>query len=369
MSGYFWNLFWLNLRSAIDQRATDAALLPRDDAIAFTASKWIWTATSVAKAVRGFRKDFTPPLGKSLIAADIIVAADNELTFWVNGDLVGSASGTRFASRFCVDLLPSFNVFAVNASTTAVANGAFIATILLTYSDGTTDTILSDTTWRSSTTVPAGFEQLSFDDTAWPGATAVGAYGAAPWSTVFIPQNPPSVSLTGATWIWTNVIPASGDLPPSSRAFRKTFVPPPNAVPSSATIIITADNSYILYVNGVEVGRENDWPVAQQYTVNLAPASEIVLAVLANNTLTSPAGLLLSMEVNMSVAGRGNCTAGMFVHSDTTWVSTKGAIPVGWELPGFNDSAWPAVAGEGAYPTATPWTTVTVEKVAAPVNA
>ncbi|KAJ7466899.1 hypothetical protein FB451DRAFT_1259459 [Mycena latifolia] len=354
--------------SVIDHRAIESSLSPRADNLVFTASKWIWTATTVASAPRAFRKDFTPPLGKSLIAADIIIAADNRFTLYVNGEVIGSAAGDRWAKRFCVDLLPSFNVFAVQASTTAAANGALIATILVTYSDGTTDTIVSDSSWRASNTVPAGFEQLSFDDIAWPAATTVGAYGAATWGTVFVPTNPPTVSLTGATWIWTDVVPASGTLPAGRRAFRKTFVPASGQVPVSANIIITVDNAYTLYVNGVEVGTGSTWETAQHYRVNLAPASELVLAVLATNTVASAAGVLVSMEVNMVAAGRANCTAGVFVQSDRSWKSTTGAIPAGWQLPGFNDSAWPAAVAEAVYP-ATKWGTVSVAAASPPVDA
>lgn len=352
----------------VADRTIDTTLAPRAQNLAFTNSKWIWTSTTVAGAARAFRKDFTPPLGKSLIAADIIITADNRFTLYMNGEVLGSATGERFAHRFCADLLPSFNVFAVQASTTAAANGAFIATILVTYSDGTTDTIISDSSWRSSNTVPVGFEQLSFDDTAWPAATTVGAYGAATWGAVAIPTNPSTVSLTGATWIWTDVVPASGTLPAGKRAFRKTFVPAPGQVPASADIIITVDNAYTLYVNGVEVGTGTTWRRAQHYHVNLAPAAELVLAVLATNTEPSAAGVLVAMEVNMMEVGRANCTAGVFVQSDRSWKSTTGAIPTGWQLVGFDDSAWPAAAAEVVYP-ATKWGTVTVDAAFPPVNA
>lgn len=343
--------------------------MPRADTLGFSASKWIWTATTASNAVRALRKDFTPPFGKSLIAADVIIAADNSLTLFVNCDLIGSAEGTRFARRFCVSLLPSYNVFAVNASTSAAANGALIATILVTYSDGTTDTIVSDSSWRVSNSVPAGFEQLSFDDTAWVAATTVGNYGASPWTTVFIPADPPVVSITGANWIWTDVAPASGiEYPAGQRVFRKTFIPAAGEIPISATILITIDNAYTLYVNGVRVGSGSNWKVGQHYTVNLLPTPELVFAVVATNTVLSAAGLIASIEINMAAAGRVNCSAGALVISNASWKSPKGAIPTGWELPGFDDSAWPAVKVESAY-TGSPWGPVTFAAPSPPVTA
>ncbi|KAJ7142030.1 hypothetical protein C8R43DRAFT_1071285 [Mycena crocata] len=340
-------------------------------ALSFASSKWIWTPTDTPNAFVALRKDFTPPLGKSLIAAEIITTADNAMQLFVNGDFIGSGTPihrARFANRYCVDLLPSLNVFAVNASTTATSGGGVIATILLTYSDGTKDTILSDSSWRVSKGLPAGFTQLSFDDTAWPVASVAGVYGAQPWGTVFIPASPVVLGLERAQWMWTDVVPASGTVPAGSRAFRRTFIPAPGQIPASASIIVAADNQYTLFVNGVSIGSGTNWKVAQRYTVNFAsPPEEVVLAVRATNTVASAAGVIVAVEINMQPSGRANCTAGSFVMSDAVWKSTKGAIPAGFEQPGFDDSAWPPVVAEATYP-AKPWGAITIAAPSAPVT-
>jgi hypothetical protein len=315
------------------------------------------------------RKDFTPPLGKALVAAEILIDAQNMFTLYVNGDLVGSAAyRINFPYRFCVNLLPSYNVFAVNAST-VTTDGALLASILLTYSDGTTDTLVSDSTWRVNKGLPTGFEQLSFDDTAWPGATVVS--GSLP---DFIPSDPPVVTLEHGEWVWTDVVPASGTVPAGQRAFRRTFTPAPGQIPASATIIITADNQYTLYVNGVTVGSGTNWRVAQRYTINFAtPTSEVVLAVLATNNAASAAGVLAVMEINMQPTGRNNCTAGAYVLTDARltaeqWKSPKGAIPAGFEQLGFDDAEWPVVVSEEVYAVGPTWGTVTISTVSTPVT-
>ncbi|KAJ7262730.1 hypothetical protein B0H12DRAFT_1217511 [Mycena haematopus] len=366
-----------SLASVTAENVTTAGLAPDvTSSLDFTASKWIWSsATATANTFVGFRKDFTPPVGKALIAAEIIFTVLLNLDFYVNGVYIGSSNTPArpgFARRFCVDLLPSYNVFAVNASTTTSGanNGAFIATILVTYSDGTTDTIVTDSSWRMKSGIPLGFEQPSFDDTAWPVATVVGSYGVGAWDdvSVYIPADPPVLQLARAQWIWTDVVPASGTLPVGSRAFRRTFAPAPGQVPGVATIIITADNEYTLYVNGVTIGSGTSWKTAQKYTVNFASApTEVVLAVLATNTAASVAGVLVAMEINMVPSGRVNCTAGAFILSDAGWKSTKSAIPTGWEQPGFDDSAWPAAVAEAYYPAA-PWDTVTIAAPSPPVT-
>ncbi|KAJ7243887.1 hypothetical protein B0H12DRAFT_1236247 [Mycena haematopus] len=323
----------------------------------------------------GFRKDFTPPVGKALVMAEMISTVISSLDLYVNGVYIGSGGipgRPGFARRFCMDLLPSYNVFAVNASsaTSGTDDGGFVATILVTYSDGTTDTIITDSSWRMKSVIPLGFEQPSFDDTAWPVATTVGSYGVSAWDQelAYIPTDPPVLNLTCTQWIWTDVIPASGTLPAGSRAFCQTFKPAPGEVPGVATIIITADNEYTLYVNGVTIGSGTNPKIAQTYTVNFASTpTEVVVAVLATNTAASVAGVLVAMELNMVPSGRVSCTAGTFILSYEGWKSTKDVIPTGWEQPGFDDSTWPAVAAEATYPGA-PWGTVTVAAPSPPVT-
>jgi hypothetical protein len=123
-----------------------------------------------------------------------------------------------------------------------------------------------------------------------------------------------------------------------------------------------------LWVNSVKVGTGSTWQHGQHYRVDLMPAVELFLTVLATNTVTSAAGVLISMEINMVEAGRANCTAGLFLGTDVSWKSTKGVIPVGWQLPGFDNSAWPAVVSEAVYPV-TRWGTITVGAALPPVNA
>ncbi|KAJ7122295.1 hypothetical protein C8R44DRAFT_876595 [Mycena epipterygia] len=355
--------------SVVDARAATA-----QTALGFTASDWIWTSTTTSGAFVGFRKDFTPPVGKALIASEILITAADQLGLFVNGEYIGAGTPPdrgRFAQRYCVDLLPSFNVFAVNASINSATNGGMLATILLTYTDGSTDMLVSDSSWRVHSGLPAGYEQPSFDDTTWTTATVAGTYQNFVYGVASIPSNPAVLNFNHAEWIWTNVVPASGKLPAGSRAFRRTFTPAAGQLPMSANIIIAADNEYTLYINGVTIGSGTNFKTAQHYTVNFAtPPSEVVLAALVTNTGTaaSTAGLIFVMEVNMVPSGRANCTAGSFALSDALTKSVTGAIPAGFEQPGFDDSAWPATVAEETYAAGPNWSTITIAAASPPVT-
>jgi hypothetical protein len=69
-----------------------------------------------------------------------------------------------------------------------------------------------------------------------------------PWNAVLVDihTDPPVLGLEHTQWVWTDVVPASGTLPAGSRAFRRTFPLAPGRVPQTATILISADNSYSL---------------------------------------------------------------------------------------------------------------------------
>ncbi|KAJ6620268.1 hypothetical protein B0H10DRAFT_2432905 [Mycena sp. CBHHK59/15] len=326
--------------SASLQSSAQSAIAPRAAALDFSGSTWIWTnevnGGNAPVGARAFRKNFVAPYGKTPVSADILITVDNSLTLYVNG------------------LEPCLNVFAVTAVNGATAPNlaGLLAAIQITYSDGTTSKIVSDTTWRASP--------------CWMPATAEGAYGVGPWGQIAIPSDPPTLSLTNANWIWTNEV-VNGKAPPGSHAFRRTYTPPAGLTATSATIIMVADNEYSLYVNGVLVGSGTDFHVAQRYTVNLAPAPNVVFAVYATNTATvnNPAGLLAAIEINS--AADCNCTAGAFLITDGSWKYNTGT-PAGFQLPGYDDSAWPNAFGEGAEGVA-PWGTTTVVSAPGPINA
>ncbi|KAJ7901250.1 hypothetical protein B0H13DRAFT_2515978 [Mycena leptocephala] len=350
-----------------DVTSTSVARRAAANTLNFNSSDWIWTSSITADTFVGLRKDFTPPTGKALIAADIIISGNSNMNLFVNGEYVGSGvppAQWRLGNRFCVDLLPSFNVFAVNASTGGAGNPGLLAAILLTYSDGTTDTLVTDSSWRAHTGLPAGFAQTSFDDTTWPWPRT------SERDAVVIPQSPPAITLYRAGWIWTDVVPASGKVPAGSRAFRRVFTPAPNQNPMSASILITADD-YTLYVNGVPIGSGSNWRVAQHYTVNFAVGTtEVVFAVLATNLAPSAAttaALIVAAEINMVPTGRTNCTAGSVLVSDALWKSTKGAIPSEFEQPGFDDSTWPAALNQEIYGGSI-WGDITIAAPSPPVT-
>jgi hypothetical protein len=130
-------------------------------------------------------------------------------------------------------------------------------------------------------------------------------------------------------WIWN-----PGGTPAAHTCwFRKTFDLPADERVSHAVAKIVVDNAYILYLNGKEIGRGDDWHKPGMYDV----AAELVsgrnlLAVEARNDADA-FGLLFGMSVNLD----GDRT--IDIASDKTWqTSLKSAA--GWEGSGFRAAGW-----------------------------
>jgi hypothetical protein len=58
-----------------------------------------------------------------------------------------------------------------------------LAAIQITYTDGSTSNVVSDSTWKVNKVVSTGFELPSTDDSSWAAATPLGKNGVDPWGT------------------------------------------------------------------------------------------------------------------------------------------------------------------------------------------
>ncbi|KAF5311958.1 hypothetical protein D9619_003784 [Psilocybe cf. subviscida] len=202
----------------------------------FDNSLWIWSAESnppnAPPGLRAFRKTFTAPSGKTLQSASIILTVDNEFTFFVDGQSIGqSLSETdawKSAQAFTAPLSGTSAVFAVNATNLPDPNSGgdsaagLLATICITFTDGSSQTIVSDITWKVFNTVPAGFQSPSFNDLSWNAAHSQGAFGVAPWNKDAI------VTTSPATGGQSAPLSASTVLSPTSIPFLTTNLPAPS---------------------------------------------------------------------------------------------------------------------------------------------
>ncbi|GAB4084692.1 glycoside hydrolase family 78 protein [Myceligenerans cantabricum] len=166
-------------------------------------ARWIWTPESTAPQAppdpRAFRTTRTTPDGREASTAEILITGDDSFRLWVNGDLVGGTEGAenewQTGHRYEVELAGDRNVFAVRTTNTPHADGTdspagLLAAVRIHYDDGSTDDLVTDTGWLASRTVPDGFEEPGFDDSAWQPAVVQAPYGSGPWGRGVSVQQP-----------------------------------------------------------------------------------------------------------------------------------------------------------------------------------
>jgi signal transduction histidine kinase len=151
---------------------------------------------------------------------------------------------------------------------------------------------------------------------------------------------PEASELAIGNWIWTsNVLDRQ-----TCRLWRDFDLPKDSPV-VKATLRITADNAYTVYLDGVEVGRGGDPNSLTEYDVTwwLPPGHHILAVEAFNDTLD--AGVVLGLRAKLS-SGR---EVGVF--SDASWrVAANGDRH--WKTRAVPDRDWPpastvAYAGQG----------------------
>jgi putative heme-binding domain-containing protein len=152
-----------------------------------------------------------------------------------------------------------------------------------------------------------------------------------------------------AQWIWFDEGDPLSNAPAETRYFRKAFEI--SRPVTEATLRLTADNSYRVWINGALVGQGNSWMQLDRYDVKkrLVPGKNVV-AVEAHNE-GGPAGLV----VHLSYVPKG--LKRLALASDGTWKSSRSAGP-GWQKVGFDDGRWGKARALGPFGRTGPWNSV-----------
>ena len=121
-----------------------------------------------------------------------------------------------------------------------------------------------------------------------------------------------------ANWIWHEEIELDRRvLPkPGTRLFRKTFSTNSGPAIQAAEVVMTADHSFELYLNGQAITSAEDWRDVQRFEVPVdLLAKENIIAVRGKNEgiIANPAGLLFSMRLQYADSSF------QFIHSNRSW--------------------------------------------------
>jgi len=140
-------------------------------------------------------------------------------------------------------------------------------------------------------------------------------------------------ALAGSSWIWHPDENGAVRAPAGTRYFRRVIQMSP-ATLSSADIMITADNSYTLWVNGQCVLKDDNWTQRESASIKEHLTSGAnVLAIVVTNTKVGPAGLIAAIKMK-DKAGKVQV-----IVTDKSWVAGKSAVR-GWRTDVRNPDGW-----------------------------
>ena len=148
-----------------------------------------------------------------------------------------------------------------------------------------------------------------------------------------------------AQWIWTPEHPR-GAAPAGDCFFRKTIQVP--AV-EQASITITSDDRYELWINGRRVGNGQSIRQMENYDISrLLVVGKNVIGVRVTNVAVGPAALTARVLVKP--------TGGSWLSysTDKTWRTALDVVPQ-WQALTFNDARWAPAQEFGALGETAPW--------------
>ena len=155
---------------------------------------------------------------------------------------------------------------------------------------------------------------------------------------------------TPMQWIWFDEGNPLADAPAETRYFRRVFdlKRPTNKSITSATLEITADNRFVVSVNGTKVGEGDNWASLSRFNVleHLVNGKNVISVAATNEG--GPAGLVVRLRYK---AGKRSAS----IVSDSAWKVSKMSAK-GWEKVDFDDGKWSKVRVLGAYGKVGPWT-------------
>ncbi len=201
---------------------------------------------------------------------------------------------------------------------------------------------------------PARWTMGLLEPSDWKGKW-IGYDEPAPWEERLL-------HFTGCRWIWTTEGQPRQQAPAGIRYFRRTFSLPSDRKITRARILMTADNQFVLFVNGTEVarsdGKEFAWqrPQMVDVTANLRPGINVLAVAVTNEG--GPAGLLGKLVVEFESGDP------IVIVTDRQWKWAQSEQP-NWQQPDFDDSSWQDAREVGNFGVP-PWGSVSPQTVYVP---
>lgn len=165
--------------------------------------EWIWQSkTPQASETVYLRKKFK--VDGKLKSALLSASCDNRVSMFVNGKhFIEHPSWEKPLRENLTSKLEQGDNVLVGRCSNAGGAAGFLVYLVLTYEDGRTETIVSDTSWLGSANPAEDWRTVDYDDSQWTKAVSFGKLGVGPWGDLLIDPRlrpePQATAVAGVT--------------------------------------------------------------------------------------------------------------------------------------------------------------------------
>jgi glycosyl hydrolase family 106( putative alpha-L-rhamnosidase) len=167
-------------------------------------------------------------------------------------------------------------------------------------------------------------------------------------------ENSMADALKSCSWIWFPEGDPSKSAPPGERYFRKQINVAGSRKIKKATFFGSADNHFVLLINGAEAGHSDDsaegWrnPVELDATRLVRPgANQLAISAVNASDKPNPAGVIGALRIDFENG------ESLVAPVDATWKASK-EKQANWAATGFDDGSWSAAQVAAKFGEA-PW--------------
>jgi len=164
---------------------------------------------------------------------------------------------------------------------------------------------------------------------AVPRKTSVSIHGSVP------PGQDKELTLAASSWIWQADEDGAASAAAGTKYFRRVIQVDPSTL-SAARMLVSADNSYTLWINGKEVHHGSDWqnPDEVSITEHLKQGDNVI-ALSVNNSEAGPAGLIAAVWL------QGKDGKAQIIGTDGSWLAGASEVN-GWRDDVKKPEGWQA---------------------------
>ncbi|MDD4869613.1 MAG: family 78 glycoside hydrolase catalytic domain [Kiritimatiellae bacterium] len=192
--------------------------------------------------------------------------------------------------------------------------------------------------WTSSIQNPKSRASEWSNSASWEMGLLKAKDWKARWIEAVCSKTADNDSLVDAKWIWH---PEPGvnlrkTAPTGERFFRRHVTVPSGSKPKSATLIITVDDQYTLFINGKEAGKmeeKDGWRRPKRYDVTSMLVEGDNILALATKNIENAAGVCAKLILQFPDKEQ------ITIVSDKQWKAGNQTVN-GWNSAGFDDKAW-----------------------------